>query len=153
MTPLNLPEYDVRTTQRDGESVIYDSFRQKYVRLTPEEWVRQHFLHYLTQELDVPRGLVAVEKKVVVHGQPQRADVVVYDRSGDPLLLVECKAPDTPIKQSTFDQGARYNAVLGAPFLVITNGLDHYACRIDLGARTYAFLDDLPPFDQLLSAQ
>jgi hypothetical protein len=148
---LNLPNYDVRTAERDGTEMVYDPFRQKYVQRTPEEWVRQHFLRYLTTELGVPRGLVAVEQKVTVNDQPQRADVVVYDRRGDPLLLVECKAPDTAIQQAAFDQGARYNAVLGAPFLVVTNGLTHYACRIDLQARTYAFLDDLPPYAELLA--
>lgn len=150
MTELNLPSYDVRTTERAGKEVVYDPFRDKYVRLTPEEWVRQHFLQYLTRELAVPRGLVAVEQKVVVNDQPQRADVVVYDRQGEPLLLVECKAPGSAIGQATFDQSARYNEVLGAPFLVVTNGLDHYACRIDLEARTVAFLDDLPSYTVLL---
>jgi len=153
MTDLNLPPYDVRTTERGGKEVVYDPFRDKYVRLTPEEWVRQHFLQYLTRELAVPRGLVAVEQKVVVNDQPQRADVVVYDRQGEPLLLVECKAPGTAIRQATFDQSARYNAVLGAPFLVVTNGLDHYACRIDLEARTVSFLADLPTYEVLLDAR
>jgi hypothetical protein len=151
MTKLNLPDYEVRTAERNGQAVVYDPIRQKYVRRTPEEWVRQHFLRYLTGALRVPRGLVAIEQRVVVQGQPQRADIVVHDRRGAPLLLVECKAPTTAIRQSTFDQGARYNAVLGAPYLVVTNGVDHYACRVDLDARTYAFLDDLPDYETLLA--
>jgi hypothetical protein len=148
---LNLPPYDLRTDERDGTTVVYDPIRQKYVRRTPEEWVRQHFVQYLIQELDVPSGLVAIEHGFRYQGRRQRADVVVHDRQGEPLVLVECKAPDTPIQQSTFDQGARYNGVLGAPFLVVTNGREHYACAIDFEAHTYAFLDDLPDYEALLA--
>jgi len=150
MVELNLPAYDVRTEERGGKAVVYDPIRQKYVRCTPEEWVRQHFLQYLIQELGVPGGLIAVEHGVQVHGQPQRADIVVHDRQASPLLLVECKAPGAAIQQSAFDQGARYNVALGAPYLVVTNGQEHYACAIDFEARSYAFLDDLPPYAALL---
>ena len=148
---LNLPAYDLRTDERNGTSRVYDPIRQKYVRLTPEEWVRQHFVQYLIQELGVPSGLVAIEHGFRVQGHPQRADVIVHDRQGEPLVLVECKAPDTTIRQSAFDQGARYNGVLGAPFLVVTNGQEHYACAIDFEAHTYAFLDDLPEYESLLA--
>lgn len=147
---LNLPTYDLRTTDRDGREVVYDPIRQKYVPLTPEEWVRQHFVQYLIRALGVPRGLVAIEVLVRVHGQPQRADVVVHDRRGAPLLLVECKAPETSIDQSVFDQCARYNVVLGAPYLAVTNGVDHYACELDFEAHTYRYLDDLPDYETLL---
>lgn len=151
LPPLNLPTYDVRTTRRDGKRVVYDPLRQKYVRLTPEEWVRQHFVQYLIQELGVPGGLVAVESLVRVHGQPQRADVVVHDRRGEALLLVECKQPGTPIEQHVFDQCARYNAALRAPYLAVTNGREHYACILDFDARTYDFLNDLPDYDAMLA--
>jgi hypothetical protein len=124
--------------------------RQTYVRLTPEEWVRQHFVQYLIQDLDVPEGLVVTEASFRYQGQPWRADVVVHDRQGDPLLLVECKAPSVAIRQDAFDQGARYNLVLDTPYLVVTNGLEHYACRIDLTTQDYAFLDDLPPYGELI---
>lgn len=149
---LNLPTYPFRTIERSGKAFIYDAIRRTYVRLTPEEWVRQHMLHYLIQALDVPAGWIAVEMPVSVQGQPQRADVVVHDRSGAALLLVECKAPGTPIRQAVFDQSARYNTVLGAPFLAVTNGHEHYACRIDFATREATFLDDLPPYDVLLAA-
>lgn len=147
---LNLPTYEFRTTERDDKRVIYDPIRQTYVRLTPEEWVRQHFVQYLVQELDVPAGLVAVEVGFEYQGQPQRADALVHDRQGDPLLLVECKAPRVAIDQDVFDQCARYNLVLGAPYLAVTNGQTHYACRIDFEAQSYTFLDDLPPYNHLL---
>lgn len=151
METLNLPSYEFRTTEQDGKRVIYDPVRQTYVRLTPEEWVRQHFVQYLTRELRVPAGLVATEATFQYQGQPWRADIVVHDRRGEPLVLVECKAPSVGISQDAFDQGARYNLILDAPFLVVTNGQKHYACRIDLEGQAYTFLDDLPAYDTLLS--
>jgi predicted type IV restriction endonuclease len=150
MEPLNLPAYDLRVTERDDARVVYDPLRQTYVALTPEEWVRQHFVQYLLQALDVPAGLLATEASFEYEGRTWRADIVAHDRQGDPLLLVECKAPRVSVGQDAFDQGARYNLVLGAPYLVVTNGQSHYACRIDLDDQTYAFLDDLPPYDALL---
>lgn len=151
MEPLTLPSYDFHTSEQEGKRVIYDPVRDTYVRLTPEEWVRQHFVQYLIQELDTPPGLVTTEARFQYEGQPWRADVVVHDRQGEPLLLVECKAPRVSIGQDAFDQGARYNLVLGAPFLVVTNGQVHYACRIDLNNRDYTFLDDLPPYEELIA--
>ncbi|PSQ95413.1 MAG: restriction endonuclease subunit R [Bacteroidetes bacterium SW_9_63_38] len=151
MESLNLPTYDVHVIDRDDTRIIYDPVRQTYVTLTPEEWVRQHFLQYLMQELNVPAGLVATEASFQYEGQTWRADIVAYDRQGNPLLLVECKAPSVSIGQNAFDQGARYNLVLDAPFLVVTNGRTHYACRIDLEEESYAFLDDLPEYRSLLA--
>ena len=151
METLNLPTYEFRTTERNGTRTIYDPVRQTYVRLTPEEWVRQHFVQYLIQELDVPAGLVAVEASFRYQGQPRRADAIVHDRQGDPLLVVECKAPRVSIDQDAFDQCAQYNLVLKAPYLTVTNGQTHYACPIDFDAQNYTFLDDLPPYDDLRS--
>ncbi len=150
MESLNLPTYEFRTAERDGKRTVYDPVRDRYVRLTPEEWVRQHFVQYLVQALNVPAGLVAVEAAFEFQGQPQRADIIVHDQRGEPLLLVECKAPRVSIGQDAFDQGARYNLVLGAPYLVVTNGQTHYACAIDFENRSYTFLDDLPPYAALL---
>ena len=151
MDPLNLPAYEFRTTDRDGKRVIYDPLREQYVRLTPEEWVRQHFVQYLIQDLDVPGGLVAIEASFQYQGQPRRADAIVHDRQGDPLLLLECKAPRITIGQDAFDQCAQYNFILEAPYLVVTNGQTHYACAIDFEERDYRFLDDLPSYDDLLA--
>lgn len=150
---LNLPTYEFQTKTRDDSRAIYDPLRDRYVHLTPEEWVRQHFVQYLIQELDVPGGLVAIEAAFQFQGQPRRADVIVHDRQGDPLLLVECKAPRVSITQDAFDQCARYNIVLQAPYLVVTNGQTHYACAIDFDEQSYAFLDDLPSYDHLLNTQ
>lgn len=150
---LNLPVYDVRTKEREGKTMVYDSFRQRYVRLTPEEHVRQQFAHYLVDAHRVPAGLVAIEQPVDVNGQTQRADVVVYDRQARPLLLVECKAPGHPIQQSVFDQASRYNLALGAPFLIVTNGHEHYACRIDRREGRADFLADLPMYGDMLGVR
>lgn len=146
---LNLPTYDFHVDKQEGRRVVYDPIRQTYVRLTPEEWVRQHFVQYLIQEQGAPAGLVSVEASFRYQGQPRRADIVIYSRQGEPLLLVECKAPRVSIGQDAFDQGAQYNLVLGAPFLVVTNGQTHYACRVDFDARNYAFLDDLPCYEAM----
>lgn len=149
MESLNLPSYEFRVDEREGKRVVYDPIRQTYVRLTPEEWVRQHFVQYLIQEQGVPAGLVAIEASFRYQGQPRRADIIAHDRQGEPLLLVECKAPRVSIGQDAFDQGAQYNLVLGAPFLIVTNGQTHYACAIDFESESYRFLDALPPYDAL----
>lgn len=149
MDPLDLPAYDFRTRTIRGKRMIYDPVRGKYVRLTPEEWVRQHFVQYLVQELGYPPALLAIEAAFTYQGMDRRADVIAHDRSGRPALLVECKAPNVPVSQDTFDQAAGYNRVIRARFLVVTNGYDHYCCEIDHEARSYRFMDQLPPFDDV----
>lgn len=129
--------------------MILDPVRRKYVRLTPEEWVRQHFVQYLIREHDVPRSLVAIEMGFTYQGMARRADVVVHDRRGQPLLMVECKSPDVAIGQEVFDQVARYNRVVQARYLVVTNGRVHYCCLVDREQHTYRFLDELPPYAEL----
>ncbi len=147
--PLNLPPYDFLVREIDGKAMIFDPVRKKYVRLTPEEWVRQHVVQYLIRDRGVPPGLVAIEAAFTYARMPRRADVIVHDRSGRPLLMVECKAPDVEIRQAAFDQVARYNTVVRAQYLMVTNGLVHYCCRIDHSAGTYHFLDALPRYEAL----
>jgi len=149
---LNLPSYDFRIRTRDEKGEIYDEIRQKYVRLTPEEWVRQHFIQFLLTDRGAPRGLLAIEMGFRYQRMLRRADIVIYDRSGKPLLMVECKAPDVDLRQAAFDQVARYNTVVKAPYLVVTNGLVHYCCAIDHDNQTYRFLDSVPSFEAMLSA-
>jgi hypothetical protein len=146
---LNLPAYEFQQRERAGKREIYDPIRQKYVRLTPEEWVRQHFVQYLIRDRGVPRGLVTVEQSFDYQGMARRADIIVHDRAGQPLLMTECKAPAVPLEQATLDQVARYNRVVDAPFLIITNGLEHYCCRIDRAAESYEFLDAVPAYDAM----
>ncbi len=147
MHSLDLPPYDFVIRTIRGKEMIFDPVREKYVRLTPEEWVRQHFVQYLIQALEVPRGLIAIERGFTYQRMPRRADVVVYDRQGRPLLMVECKAPGVEIGQAAFDQVARYNTAVQARYLVVTNGRVHYCCVRDGAA--YRFLDALPPFSAL----
>jgi hypothetical protein len=148
---LNLPAYDLRTRTHEEREEVYDPVRDKYVRLTPEEWVRQHFVQYLVQEQGVPAGLLAVEPSFKApSGLPRRADIVAYDRQGQPLLLVECKAPRVAIQQAVFDQVAAYNTVVQARYFVVTNGQDHYCCVWDGDAEGYRFLTDFPPYEDLL---
>ncbi len=149
MRPLNLPAYPLRIAGVAEEARVFDPVRRRYVALTPEEWVRQHMLHYLMTVCGAPKGLIAVEKGFVYNGMARRADIVVHDRTGAAALVVECKAPETPVTQAVFDQAARYNTVLRARHLVVTNGLVHYCARIDWARGATAFLPDLPPFEAL----
>ncbi len=150
LPPLNFPreyEFDVR---EDGErTVIFDTVRRQYVQLTPEEWVRQNLLQYLFSDLGYPKGLTAVEKGFSDRGILARADVVVHDRHGNALLMAECKAPEVKLRQNAVDQVARYNAAVGARYLVVTNGLDHYCWVVDRERKSYRFLEQLPSYDQL----
>ena len=146
---LNLPRYDFRMRETGGKQMIYDDLRQTYVRLTPEEWVRQHFVRYLVEERQYPQGLIAIEHAFTYQGMMRRADIVVFSREGAAAFMVECKAPSVAVSQKTFDQVARYNKIVAATYLGVTNGQEHYCCRLDQQARTYAFLQEIPAYDEL----
>lgn len=148
--PLDLPACDLAVRERGGRPLVFDAIRRKYVRLTPEEWVRQHVVHHLVRDLGVPRALVAIEKGFLYQGMLRRADVVVHDRRGAPLLMVECKAPGVAVQQEVFDQVAAYNQVLRAAYLVVTNGRVHYCCALDFERHAYRFLDALPHYEEML---
>lgn len=150
MIPLHFPEFKIRTRLKEnGEEEIFDIIRKKHVALTPEEWVRQHVVHYLIEKKNVPSSLIGVEKGILINNKPKRFDVVVFSKQGNPLLLVECKSPDVKITQSVFDQAARYNLILNATYFFITNGLQHYQCKIDYMQKKYNFMEDLPTFFQM----
>ena len=134
------------TRVENGRTLVLDPVRRRYVALTPEEGVRQALLADLLA-LGYPPGLLAVEKGLAFGGKTWRADAVAYGRSGRVLLLAECKAPEVAVSQATFDQLARYNAVLGAPVLVVDNGRVRYCCV--LGDAGWAFVDAIPPFADL----
>lgn len=144
MQSLNLPAYDVRIRQQGSETCIYDQVRQTYVALTGEEWVRQHFVNYLTTQLNVPVGLIAVEKGFLFQGMSRRADIVVHDRFAAPWLVIECKAPEVPVNQRVFDQVGRYNRVIQAPYVGVTNGQNHYCFTVQ--AEEIQFLDGFPEY-------
>lgn len=149
---LAFPAYPLVLGQDAGGPTVFDPVRRKHVRLTPEEWVRQHLLAFLLHERGCPPALVGVEVGFTYQRMPRRADVLVHDRHGRPLLMAECKAPSVALTQAAFDQVARYNKVMQAPYLVVTNGLTLYSCALDFQARTYRFLDDVPAFEAMLGA-
>jgi hypothetical protein len=146
MQELNLPKYSFKFKETDEKIYIFDAFRKKYVQLTPEEWVRQNFLQYLVVEKKYPLSLIAVEAGLKYNQMQKRADVLVYDKQGHPFLLVECKAPEVKISQDTFDQVARYNMIFKVSYLIVTNGMDHFCCKMDYSDNSYRFLEEIPPF-------
>ncbi len=125
---------------------IFDEIRKKFIILTPEEWVRQHVVHYLINEKKYPKSLINVEKVLTVNGLRKRYDVVVFNPDGSIHILVECKAPEVKISQATFDQIARYNMTMKARFLNVTNGLNHFYCQMDFENEKYQFLQSLPDY-------
>ena len=144
MQKLNFPEYQFRFKSNENKRLIFDEIRKKFVVLTPEEWVRQHVIRFLLSEKKYPASHISVEKQLKLHDTIKRYDIVIYDRDGGIRLIVECKAPNIKINQDTFDQIARYNFVLKADLLMVTNGLDHYFCKMNFEAEKYEFLKELP---------
>jgi len=148
---LNLPEYSFRISGKEGEEMILDPIRKKFVRLTPEEWVRQNFVQYLIHEGKYPPGLIAIEIMSKFNKLKNRVDVLVHDRKGNPVMIVECKSPEIKINDEVFDQIVRYNMGFRVPYLIVTNGMDHYACKIDVENNKYEFLLVIPLYDDLLT--
>jgi hypothetical protein len=149
MQKLNLPEYSFRIKTNNGKDFIFDSLRKKFVRLTPEEWVRQNFVQFLIDDKKYSVSLIAVEAGVKVNNNPQRADLVVFDRSGNPVLVAEFKSPEIKISQQTVDQIVRYNMQLKVKYLIVSNGLEHFCCSIDYSENSYAFLPEIPDFAEI----
>ena len=148
---LNLPRYSFRTTEKLGKKLIFDSFRSRWVTLTPEEWVRQNFARYLTEVKHFPASLVAIERSLRINQRDFRTDIVLFSKSGMPLVVVECKAPAVKITQHVFDQIARYNLDLRVSYLIVTNGLMHYCCKFDQEQLSYTFLTEIPDYLELKS--
>jgi len=146
MERLNLPTYSFNIKFKEQRKYIFDFIRKKYVLLTPEEWVRQNFLKYLVEEKKYSASLIAVEKEFKLNTLSKRSDAVVYNQSGQPFLIIECKATNVKIDQKVFEQIARYNMKLNVEYLVVTNGLVHYCCKIDVENQNYYFLKDIPEF-------
>ena len=146
MQALNLPSYQFKLKQKGLNTQIFDAIRKKYVVLTPEEWVRQNFLQFLIQDKKFPSSLIAVEIALKYNQLQKRADVLVYDKTGSPYLMVECKAPEVKITQDAFDQIARYNMKFKVKYLVITNGLNHFCCQMDYTTNNYQYLENIPFF-------
>ena len=149
MKQLNLPGYSFKIKSKEQKKYIFDEIRKKFVLLTPEEWVRQNFIRYLVQEKHFSSQLMAVEMTLEYNRLSYRADAVAYNILFFLFLIVECKAPDVKLKQDHFDQIARYNMQLRVEYLIVTNGIHHYCCRIDFDNGKYAFLKDIPEFEDL----
>ena len=146
MRKLNLPLFEFKIKKENKNNIIFDEIRKKWIILTPEEWVRQHVVHFLLKEKNYPISLIAVEKQLKINTRIKRTDIVVYNKQGTPELLIECKAPSVKITQTTFDQIARYNLTANSNYLMVTNGLAHYFCQIDSTKEAYIFLEDIPSY-------
>ena len=151
MLPLNLPKFSVKVTEKAGKPSIWDPVRRKFVALTPEEWVRQHFVNYLVTEKNYPQELLANEVAVKLNGTSKRCDTVAYNRFLAPLMIIEYKAPHIPITQAVFDQIVRYNVALKVEYLIVSNGKMHYCCHVNYKDQSYLFLEDIPDYDSILS--
>jgi hypothetical protein len=141
---LNLPPFEFKIKEDEGKKFIYDTIRKNYFLLTPEEWVRQHFLHFLINHYHYPKGLIKIETGLRYNKLLKRSDIIIFDRNGRPFLLVECKSADHKLIQAGFDQAAMYNTTIKAPYIALTNGLKTYCCRINQETRHYEFMEDLP---------
>lgn len=151
MIPLNLPPFEAKTREVDGKTQIFDILRRRYVVLTAEEWVRQHFVHFLLEHRGYPWALMANEVSIDIAGVRRRCDSVLFDQVGmRPRIVIEYKAPSVAISQKVFDQIAAYNSVLRADYLMVSNGRKHYCCRMDYEKNSASFLQDIPAFDQLV---
>lgn len=150
MISLNLPSYKINVAERCGRRMIYDFLRRRYVALTPEEWVRQHFTHFLVEHRHYPAALLGNEITVQLNGVARRCDSVLYSRDGGrPRMIVEYKAPEVPVTQAVFTQISAYNSVLRADYLVVSNGLAHYCCRMDYEQNKAEFLPEIPFYEDL----
>jgi hypothetical protein len=147
MQSLNLPTYKFRITSKNETDYIYDVIRNKPILLTPEEWVRQHLIHYLIEDLGYPKALIKVESGVVYNTRIKRSDIVIYDNLAKPHILVECKSPDVKINQSTLEQVAMYNRTLNASVLILSNGLTHYTFKLGANGELVN-LAEIPKFER-----
>ena len=149
MFRLNLPQYEIKIGEKDGKRTIFDFLRRKYVTLTPEEWVRQHFTHYLIGHKGYPKGLMGNEVELHVGEKRLRCDTILYNKQNQPQMIIEYKAPTIQIQQKTFDQISVYNLLLHVDYLIVSNGLEHYCCKMDYDNQKYLFLQDIPDYENL----
>ncbi len=149
MFRLNLPQYEIKIGEKNGKRTIFDFLRRKYVSLTPEEWVRQHFTHYLTDHKGYPKGLMGNEVELHVGEKRLRCDTILYNKQGQPQMIIEYKAPTIQIQQKTFDQISVYNLLLHVDYLIVSNGLQHYCCKMDYDSQKYLFLKKIPDYQNL----
>lgn len=150
MIPINLPSFDIKLQGTPEHPRIFDILRRRYVALTPEEWVRQHFVHYLVEHLGYPAALMANEVNLQIGQKHLRADSVLYDRSLRPRMIIEYKAPEVSITQKVFNQITDYNLLLHVDYLIVSNGLLHYCLKLDKASKKYLFLDHIPRYEEIV---
>jgi hypothetical protein len=146
---INLPPYEIKWREQNGRRQIFDFLRRKYVALTPEEWVRQHFVHFLIEQKGYPKGLLANEVELRVGEKKLRCDSLLYNKAMQPQMIIEYKAPEVEITQHVFDQISVYNRLLHVDYLVISNGLQHFCCKMDYEKGEYSFLQNIPDYNFL----
>lgn len=149
MKELNLPSYEVRTREYHGQQQIFDVLRRRYVALTPEEWVRQHFVHFLMEHKHYPKGLLCNEVELKIGEKKMRCDTLLYTKALRPHMIVEYKSPDIAITQKVFNQITSYNMLLHVSYLIVSNGIQHYCCRLNETQQCYEFLTEIPDFENL----
>ena len=150
MTILNFPPFEFKFSEEDGQRKIFDIIRKKHLVLTPEEWVRQHMVHFLIEYKQYPKGLMAIEKSIKMDGLIRRPDIVIYDRDLKPLMIVELKAPEIVLKEDVILQIAMYNKVLKSPFIILSNGIKHFCAKVNYIENRLDFLEDIPEYKHLL---
>lgn len=149
MVKLNLPQFEFKVSNNDGKTLIFDILRKKFVVLTPEEWVRQHLIHFLITHRHFPKSLIKLESGVKYNDLNNRYDILVYDRAGKCCMVVECKSANVKITQKVFEQASRYNYTLKARYMIVSNGLQHYCCFIDHETKKVEFMNEIPEFDAI----
>lgn len=150
MLQLNLPSAVLKITRKENRDYVFDTLRKKYVALTPEEWVRQNFVHFLIRYKNYPVGLLANEVQISLNSTRKRCDTVLYNRNLTARMIIEYKAPSVNITQEVFNQITRYNIVLKVDYLIVTNGINHYCCKVDYRNNSYSFLRDIPEYSELI---
>ena len=149
MFRLNLPPYPIKIQEKGEKRQIFDFLRRKWVALTPEEWVRQHFTHFLVEHKNYPQALLANEVELRIGEKRLRCDTLLYNKELRPRMIIEYKAPTIQIQQKTFDQISVYNLLLKVDYLVVSNGLRHYCCKMDYERQSYQFLEDIPDHETI----
>ena len=149
MFRLNLPQYEINITEKGGKRMIFDFLRRKFVALTPEEWVRQHFVHFLVEHKGYPKGLLGNEIELQIGDKRLRCDTILYNKESRPRIIIEYKAPTIEIKQKHIDQISIYNMLLKVDYLIVSNGIRHYCCKMDYDNQKYLFLENIPDYEKL----
>lgn len=151
MVKLSLPVFNINIKESAGKTVIFDVIRKKYIVLTPEEWVRQHFVHYLINHLGYAKGLIGVEQGMKYNSLLKRTDIIVFDRAGAPLVLVECKEPAHRLNQKVMEQAMMYNKTIKAPYIIVSNGIDHSCMHVHPAKQKVEFLNSIPRFEEIIN--